>query len=139
MTQCIPPLFTRLLPELTPENTAFWTGGKDGKLMIARCTACGYYVHPPVGICPECLGRQVVPEQVSGLGTIASFSVNYQKWQPDLPVPLVVAIIELKEQKALRLMTNIVNCDTDKLVIGQEARVLFENQEDVYFPLFEPV
>ena len=29
------------LPELTAENTAFWTGGERGELMIALCDACG--------------------------------------------------------------------------------------------------
>lgn len=132
-------MFLRMLPELSPENRAFWTGGAQGKLMIARCTRCGYYVHPPVGICPECLGREVLPEAVSGEGEIASLSVNYQKWAPDMAVPFAVAVVELKEQTALRLMTNIINCDPEKLTIGQKVKVIFEQQEDVFFPLFEPI
>ena len=34
------------LPELTPENTAFWTGGERGELRIAFCADCERAIHP---------------------------------------------------------------------------------------------
>jgi uncharacterized protein len=128
----------RPLPVLTVDNRAFWTGGESGQLLIYRCQTCSYYVHPPVRFCPKCQGRAVEPEAVSGRATVASFTVNHQKWEPDLAVPYVMSLVELDEQSSVRLVTNIVNCDPDAVCIGLRVRVTFEASEGVWIPLFEP-
>lgn len=129
----------RPLPVLTVNNRAFWTGGEQGQLLIYRCQACAYYVHPPVRFCPKCQGRAVEPEAVSGLASVASFTVNHQKWEPGLEVPYVMSLVELDEQDDVRLVTNIVNCDPDVVRIGLRVRVTFEASEGVWVPLFEPM
>jgi len=128
----------RTLPELTDRTRAFWTGGEHGKLMIARCQSCGNYIHPPQPICPKCFSRDVQPEAVSGLATLASFTVNHQQWMPDMEVPFVIAIVELEEQPSVRLTTNIVNCPIEDVRIGMKLKVTFEQQDDIFLPLFEP-
>ncbi len=128
----------RPLPVLTSATTAFWTGGERGELLIHRCRACGYWIHPPVGFCPACEGRHVGPEAVSGLATVASFTVNYQQWEPDLEVPYVLALVELDEQPDVRLATNIVSCSVDAVRVGMRVQVVFQHCEDVWVPLFEP-
>ncbi|HKY90021.1 MAG TPA: zinc ribbon domain-containing protein, partial [Nevskiaceae bacterium] len=80
----------RPLPQLTPENRAFWTGGEHGRLMIHRCEACGHWIHPPSPICPHCRARDVSPHAASGRGTVATFTVNHQPWRPTMAVPFVV-------------------------------------------------
>ena len=129
----------RPLPVVTRSTEAFWTGGAREELLIHRCRACGYWVHPPAGFCPACEGRDVTPEAVSGRATVATFTVNHQKWEPDLDVPYVMALVELEEQPEVRLATNIVNCAVEDVAIGMRVRVLFEQHEDVWVPLFEPV
>ena len=42
------------LPAIDRDNSAYWTGGARGELLIARCADCRYYVHPPTGFCPRC-------------------------------------------------------------------------------------
>jgi uncharacterized OB-fold protein len=128
----------RPLPVVTRSTEAFWTGGARGELLIHRCQACGYLVHPPAGFCPVCEGRDVLPEPVSGRATVATFTVNHQKWEPDLEVPYVMALVELDEQPDVRLATNIVNCPVDDVAIGMPVRVLFEQHEEIWVPLFEP-
>jgi len=79
---------------------------------------------------------------VSGRATLASYTINHQAWMPGPELPYVVGIVELAEQEALRLTTNIVDCAHDALRIGMPVRVTFERHEDpegdVYLPLFEP-
>jgi uncharacterized protein len=128
----------RHLPRLTDENTFFWQAGKSGKLHFIRCDACGYYVHPPVPICPRCKSREVAPCAVSGKATVASYTINHQIWERGLEAPYVIAIVEIAEQRDLRLTTNIVNCAPGEVKIGMRVRVLFDEREDVWLPLFEP-
>jgi uncharacterized OB-fold protein len=138
MTSQAPPHPFRILPAVDDRNRHFWTGGAAGELRFLRCRACGHWIHPPAPICPACLGRQVEPAAVSGRGQVVTFTVNHQPWIPGFDPPYVVAIVELEEQPGLRLTTNVVNCEPDAVKIGMAVRVLFEEGEDVYIPLFEP-
>lgn len=135
MTESMPP---RALPLLDANNTPYWTGGARGELLIHRCPACDYYVHPPVNFCPQCEGRNVGPQPVSGRGTVESFTVVHQQWVPNLRVPYVLALVTIAEQADVRLACNIVNCTPEDVRFGMPVRVVFEQHEDVWVPLFEP-
>ena len=128
----------RLLPEVTPETEHYWRGGASGELRILRCSACRTFIHPPAPVCPVCLGRDLAPEAVSGRGTVATYTVNHQQWNPTVPVPYVIALVEIDEQPSVRIMTNIVGCEPDDVRIGMRVRVTFAAHEDVFLPLFEP-
>src|SRR3546814_16487073 len=89
----------RILPAIDRDNEAFWTWGGEGRLAIHRCADCRYYVHPPVPFCPQCEGRDVAAQAVSGRGRIVSFTVNHKAWVPGLSVPYVLALVALDEQE----------------------------------------
>lgn len=129
----------RMLPEITDENRFFWTAGAEGQLKFLQCDHCSYFVHPPAPICPECMSREVSPTAVSGKARVVTYSINYQKWHPMMQVPFVIAVVECEEQKGLNLTTNIINVDPESVQSGMAVKVSFEQQADVYLPLFEPV
>lgn len=128
----------RVLPRVTPQNEHFWRGGERGELCFLRCAACRTYVHPPAPVCPACYGRELAPEAVSGRATVLTYTWNHQPWVPSPDHPYAIAIVELEEQAGLRLMTNIVRCAQDALRVGLPVRVVFEQHDDVWIPLFEP-
>jgi len=128
----------RVLPKLTDQNRHFWQGGEDSELRFLRCRGCRTWLHPPSPICPGCLGKDLAVEAVSGRATVLTFTLNHQPWVPAPDHPYAIAIVELEEQKGLRLMTNVVNCPAEDVRIGMPVRVIFEHHEDVWFPLFEP-
>lgn len=128
---------TRKLPAITADSAPFWQGGEHGQLRIHQCTACQRYFHPPAPICPGCCSQEVAPHPVSGKGKVISYTINHQAWRPDLDVPYVVAIVELAEQAGLRFLTNIVGMPPEAVHIDMPVRVHFEQQEDVWLPLFE--
>ena len=129
----------RLLPRLTPETEPFWTGGAAGELRFWRCQACGYRLHPPSPMCPECHSKDLAVEAVSGRATLHTYTVNHQPWYPGLEPPYVVAIVALPEQDGLRLTTNLVGVEPDEVEIGMALQVTFEQYDDVWLPFFEPV
>jgi uncharacterized OB-fold protein len=142
MPQDAPPdIPARMLPELTEHNRAFWTGGADRRLLITQCTQCGLWVSPPAADCPDC-GGSLEPRPVSGRGTVFTYTVNYQAFNPAVPNPYVIAIVELEEQDDLRIATNIVDCEPDSVHIGLRVEVRFERQdadgEAVFVPVFAP-
>jgi uncharacterized OB-fold protein len=128
----------RILPRVDDTNAHFWTGGARGELCILRCRACRHWIHPPAPICPACLGREAAPEAASGRARVVTYTVNHQRWIPGFEPPYLVAIVELVEQAGLRLTTNLVGCAIEDARIGMPVRVVFEERDGVWIPLFEP-
>lgn len=133
----IEPVAPRLLPELNELNRPYWTGGSDGQLLIWRCDACDRWVHPPVATCPACSGP-LEARPVSGRGTVFTFTINEQMFNPEVTPPYNIAIVVLDEQDDLRLPTNIVGCEVGDIEIGMPVKVAFEHAGDHFVPLFEP-
>jgi uncharacterized protein len=137
----------RLAPTPTAETREFWTGGRRGQLLISRCQDCGHYFHPPAPACWRCRSTDVAPEPVSGLATVAAFTVNRQPWIPGLEPPYIVAMVELVDEPDVRLISNVVDVSMDDLRIGLPVEVFFEDWTDasgdedtrVWLPLFRPV
>jgi hypothetical protein len=75
---------------------------------------------------------------VSGRGTVHSFTINYQPWDGS-PDPWAIILVEFPEQEGLRLTSNMVNCALDDVRIGMHVQVWFEQHDEIFFPLFEPV
>ena len=128
----------RILPRVTEANEHFWCGGREGELRFLRCQPCGHYLHPPAPLCPDCLGKDLQAEAVSGRATVLTFTLNHQPWVPSADHPYAIAIVEIDEQPGLRLMTNIVGCPAESVHVGMRVRVVFEEHEDVFMPLFTP-
>ena len=129
----------RVLPELTPENTPFWTGGAKGELLIMHCGDCDASIHPPSPICPSCLSRKVAPRPAKGTGKIYSFTVNHQRWLPEMQVPFVLVVVDLDGEPGVRITADMIEIDPDKVAIGQSVAVTFLQVEDVWIPRFRPV
>lgn len=128
----------RLLPRLDDDNRFFWTGGKDGVLRFLKCGSCHQLVHPPVPVCPACLGRDLAPEAVSGRGRVHAYTVNHQQWIPGSE-PYVIGLVEIVEQPDVRLTTNLVDCESEEGLIGSDVEVTFEQHDEVFLPLFRSV
>lgn len=127
----------RALPVITAANRAFWTGGREGHLLVQRCTVCRRWVHPPVDACVAC-GGALDPAPVSGDGYVFSFTVNHHPYNATVGVPYVIALVELVEQEGLRLPTNIVGCAPAEVRIGMPVHVSFEAEGEFFVPLFAP-
>jgi acetyl-CoA acetyltransferase/uncharacterized OB-fold protein len=129
----------RPLPLVTEENEFFWTSGADGKLRLQACKACDALIHPPAPVCRYCRSRNVGVRAVSGRATLAGFTINERFSLPGLAAPYVIAQVAIAEDPRARLTTNNVECDPDGLELGQQVEVVFEQVEDVWFPLFRPI
>jgi uncharacterized OB-fold protein len=127
----------RIPPPVTGVSRPFWTGGAQRQLLILWCGTCERWAHPPRQTCPGCAGA-LAPRAVSGRGTVFTFTINHHAFNPAVPVPYVIAIVELEEQRGLRFTTNIVGCDPEAVRIGMPVQVDFESAGEVWVPVFRP-
>ncbi|KMV23218.1 DNA-binding protein [Mycobacterium heckeshornense] len=126
---------------MLPDDRALWSRDTEGRLLIEHCDSCPRWVHPPSAQCPRC-GGPLLARPVSGRGTVLTYTVNFHPYNPAVPTPYVIAIVELAEQPGLRLATNIVDCEPDSVVCGMPVEVQFEQQgtgaDAVFVPVFAP-
>jgi uncharacterized OB-fold protein len=132
---------TRPRPVATAYSGFFWEGARNGRLLIQRCGDCRLYVHPPGPICPRCGSSGVAPVEVSGRGTLYSFSTIRHLFHPAFKddLPYIVARVELDEQADLVLITNLRRCAPDTARVGMPLRVTFEAVGEDVLPQFIPV
>jgi uncharacterized OB-fold protein len=124
-------------PKLDDDNRAFWTGGAEGKLNLMKCGNCGQFTHPPRQICRHCQSEDMAPEAVAGTGAVDTYTINYQAWMPGLEVPFVIARVRLDGVPGVVLTTNIVNCAPEDVGFDDRVKVLFDEQDGIWFPVFE--
>ena len=119
-------------PPVNSEVQPFFDAAAQGKLLIKRCAACGQAHHYPRAICPFCFSDRTEWKDASGRGTIYSYSVMRR-----VPTPYALAYVTLDE--GVTMMTNIVDCDLDKIRIGQAVKVVFKPTEGgPAVPMFTP-
>jgi len=127
----------RPLPLPDPETAFFWEATARRKLEILRCQSCKTWVHYPKPSCWNCSSGDLKPEEVSGRGTIYSYTVTHQD-VPGYTAPFAVVIVELEEQAGLRMVSNVVDVPPDDVRIGMPVEVTFQPvAEDVWLPLFK--
>jgi uncharacterized OB-fold protein len=131
-------------PVVMPEIKEFWDATAEGRLILPRCTGCQTLIWFPRPFCPACGSLDVAWEQVSGRGTIYSYTVNRRgagdlaEYRDPRMGPYVLAYVELDEGP--RVMTNIVDCDPDSVRIGQKVEVVFHDTgQGTALPRFKPV
>lgn len=119
-------------PPVNAENASFFDAARGGKLLLGYCVPCDEPHYYPRASCPFCgsMDTRLVPAR--GTGRIYSFSVMRR-----VETPYAIAYVTLEE--ALTVLTNIVDCDLDKLRIGQPVRVVFKPAEGgEMIPMFTP-
>jgi uncharacterized OB-fold protein len=113
-------------PTVTEETAAFWDAAAEGRLLVERCTACGADSFPPRGMCRICRCRDVTWAEVAGPGVVYSYTVNHQRWLPDLEVPYAVVLVEFASHPGVRVVGRLRGCAPDDVAIGMAVDVGFE-------------
>jgi uncharacterized OB-fold protein len=128
-------------PQPDAITSFFWNAASQGRLVLQRCSACGYLQHPPEIVCTECQHPELEHVEVAGRGHLYSFAVAERAFHPGFVahLPYVVALVELVEQPGLRLFTNIVEADPERLRVGMPVEVAFEKRGDMTLPQFRPI
>jgi len=117
---------TGIPPAVTPETAPFWDAAKEGRLLVERCSTCGAESFPPRGICRACRSRATSPVEVTGPGVVYSFTVNHQRWLPDLEVPYAVVLVEFPAHAGVRVVGRLRGCPPGDVAIGAGVEVGFE-------------
>src|SRR4051812_47946031 len=116
------------VPEPDDCSRFYWQAAAEGVLSVQRCSTCARYLFPPSIACPRCLTDTLAPTPVSGQGRIYAFTIARQAFDPSFEVPYVLALVELDEDREVRILANVVECDPDAVTGGAAVEVVFEHR-----------
>ncbi|MFW9842923.1 MAG: Zn-ribbon domain-containing OB-fold protein [Candidatus Thorarchaeota archaeon] len=117
------------------DNRGFWEGVQKRQLVFERCGDCGTWVHPPRPMCPRCHSLKMEWSPSTGRGSVYSWVTYRVSPHPALEAPYAVVLVELEE--GVRLISNLVGVDPDRIEIGMPVEVVFDEiAEGQYLPRF---
>jgi uncharacterized OB-fold protein len=135
------PVSGKPIPLPDEVSAPYWQAAAQHTLKVQYCDRCRRYVHPPEPYCPRCQHAGLRFEQVSGEGSVYSYTIvrdNATRGFEDVG-PYVVALVELKEQPRLTLVANIVGVAIGEVRVGMPVQVTWEEiGEGFVLPQFTP-
>jgi uncharacterized OB-fold protein len=129
----------KIIPRPDALAAPYWSAGVEGRLLIQRCAACEQLHHPPVVSCPYCHGADLTWAQLSGRGTVYTYTVVYHSVHPVSAdsLPYILVLVQLEEGP--RILTNLRDAEPGEVRIGMRVQVIFENLgEGIAIPQFRP-
>ena len=131
--------YDKPVPAIDAESEPYWTGAREGRLMVQRCGRTGHCFLYSRRLAPGGGGDDIRWIEAKGTGAVYSFTVCHAPAGPAFrdETPYVVACVELDE--GARIVTNLVTGDIDAVHIGQRVEVFFDRvSEDLTVPKFRP-
>jgi len=107
-----------------------WAAARAGHLALQHCRNCGHWVHYPSAVCDQCLSSDLEWAEVSGRGTVETFSTVYRSFAAEFAadVPYTVAVVRLEE--GVNLLTWLIEIQPEDVVIGMPVQATFEQISD---------
>jgi uncharacterized OB-fold protein len=139
-----------LKPLVDDDGTPYFEYAAKGELRMQTCANCGEVLFPPRPMCPRCQGTEFEWKLMSGRGHVWSFAVPRPPLLPDYAAlaPYPVVVVELAEDRRLRLVGNLVASDAEDagidsvdpatIEIGQPVRVVFRQIEGLFVAAWTP-
>ena len=119
----------------------YWDGCKNHVIMVQQCQSCGRKRHRPAAGCHWCGSQGVDWVQLSGRGTLYTYTVVHRAFHPSLAgeVPYVVGLVAAEEDPTVRFHTRILECAPADVAVGMPLDVLFQEEEDgTVLPYWRP-
>ena len=95
----------------------------------AKCKECGKVFFPPRLICPGCKSREFEKIQLKKEGKLLTYTIiRVPPSQFVDQAPYAMGVVELAD--GVKLLTQIADCDLEKIDIGMKVRVEFRKIYD---------
>ncbi|MCG7610112.1 acyl dehydratase [Mycolicibacterium sp. (ex Dasyatis americana)] len=117
--------FARPMPVKTPTSTPFWDALAEHRIVIQYSPSTQAYVFYPRVLAPRTLADDLEWREISGMGTLYSFTVARRPVGPHFAdaVPQILGIVEWDEGP--RFSTEIIDVAPEELSVGMRLKPVF--------------
>jgi len=116
------------LPQPTDASRPFWEGLKAHRVQIQQCGDCAHWLFFPREHCPACASHRLAWREISGQGTLYTFTVARVPTLPEFTdeLPQLLAVVQLDEGPHLN--TTLVGVAPEAVKIGQRVTPVFDDR-----------
>jgi uncharacterized protein len=126
------------MPHPSARSEPFWSGCREGRLVLPLCSSCGARALRAFAACPQCGATALAWDRSAGRGTLYSWTVVWRPPHPAFVVPYAPAVVALDE--GWWFLSAVVGCAPDRLGEGLVLQVEFHPaSDDLALPYFRPV
>ncbi|TMS52112.1 Zn-ribbon domain-containing OB-fold protein [Mycobacterium sp. DBP42] len=117
--------FARPMPVKTPTSTPFWDALAEHRIVIQYSPSTQAFVFYPRVLAPRTLADDLEWREISGMGTLYSFTVARRPVGPHFAdaVPQILGIVEWDEGP--RFSTEIIDVAPEELSVGMRLKPVF--------------
>ncbi|MBA1277566.1 MULTISPECIES: OB-fold domain-containing protein [Pseudomonadaceae] len=110
------------MPVMTDISAPFWNALKEGRIQLQQCNACQAWTFYPRRHCSSCLAHDLSWKEVSGRGTLYTFTVARIPTLPEFAGPdaQILAVVELEQ--GVRINTTLVGLQPEGIEIGMPVK-----------------
>lgn len=115
------------LPEPTPVSRPFWDGLRERKVRVQFSPSLGEYVFYPRLLAPGTLADDLEWREISGMGTLYTFTVAGRETAPPWAdsLPQLLAVVQWDEGP--KFSTELVETDPNELKVGLRVEPVFDD------------
>jgi len=120
-------------------SAPYWEAAARHQFVLARCSACDTFSHPPDVTCPACHtpDPEFRFEPVSGRGTIRTWTVIRQSFLSGLEIPFMLVDVQLDDHPHIRMLGRLLDGPEAEVAIGDPVSVAFDDvAQGVAVPAF---
>ncbi len=130
--------YEKPVPMPTPETQPYWDGLNEGRLRVQRCAGCGKLRHYPRPVCDACWSMNVDWVDMSGKGTVHSWTIAHHAFHPGFKQDLPYVLLTVDLAEGVRMNARARGIDASDLRIGLPVVVAFDRVTDgLTLPVFE--
>lgn len=119
-------------PEPDSESAPWWQALTEHRLVAQRCNDCGALRLYPRPMCDQCYSIEHDWVDLSGEGTVHSWSTSHHAFNPGFKrdLPYLNVTVDLKE--GLRLLAPLPAVSEEEIHVGMRVQVDFEDVDNSY-------
>ncbi len=127
------------MPMADATTLPWWQAAAEHRLVVQKCSSCGVTRLPPAPVCGSCRSMESEWQEVSGRGEVYTYTIVHRPMAADQALPFVVAVVALDGSGGLRMISNVVGIEPEKVEIGMPVEVVWEDMSDeLAVPRFRP-
>jgi uncharacterized OB-fold protein len=132
--------YVKPLPEPGRDTKPYWDALNEGRLVIQQCAKCGKLRHYPRPVCDACYSMDATWRQVSGRGSIHSWTVAHHPFHPGFKTELPYVLVTVDLVEGVRMIAQLRGVAPDAITVGLPVEVAFEQATDeLTLPVFRRV
>jgi uncharacterized OB-fold protein len=130
--------YEKPVPSPTTETQPYWDGLNEGRLRVQRCADCCKLRHYPRPVCDACWSMNVDWVDMSGKGTVHSWTIAHHAFHPGFKQDLPYVLLTVDLAEGVRMNARARGIDASDLGIGLPVVVAFDRVTDgLTLPVFE--